>query len=611
MILSLSGIKQLAEKEETVVHRYGCLEIRCRIYQCNDGFGIGGEILNTNKTDIMPGDVEILSLSLPDQAPYELAHIVCKDMLGFCGPQELDRQWVSYGVCGLTDKAGENALLIQFEDVSDYFYHFIVNREVNGSIRLEVRMPFERIALKGGETVSFSDILVREGADLSQLLNDAASCLALHMNEYHLQYDERLTGFCTWYSHYGTENQQAVREMVNVYAQSPMKDKLEYFLIDGGWNEDEGQDSFNWGDWEAGSKFPEGMKSMAAYIRDRGFKPGLWIAPFSVTSNSSIYREHKDWLTGKGEDLLNNNGEAYGLDLTHPEVQEYVSRIISRIFDEWGYDYIKIDFLLYGALAGERYDNQKTSAMAFREGLRIIRKCAGDRLVLNCGSPLFQSVGMCDSMRIGPDVGSHWFFPLNTLVWQYGNCCVKAGMRYILHNHWMNNKLWRNDPDCLVARSHCNGIEYQEFRKFFPTMEITESEFGLTDNEFEAFAKLIWFTGSSYFLSDIWGELEDKRKELLEKLAVPLRLPVSMVDFYDKYDVSVMKTTAGALKIAVFNIGDEAEQITVNADKFGLSDACLKEMTRDVKARCESGRIYFPVIPPRTGYVFELEQEDK
>lgn len=81
-------------------------------------------------------------------------------------------------------------------------------------------------------------------------------------------------------------------------------------------------------------------------------------------------------------------------------------------------------------------------------------------------------------------------------------------MRYILHNQWMNGRFWQNDPDCLVARSHSNGIEYRQFKQRYKDMDVRECEedSGLSCNEFLAFGKLIWFTGSLFFLS---GKLEE------------------------------------------------------------------------------------------------------
>ena len=78
-------------------------------------------------------------------------------------------------------------------------------------------------------------------------------------------------------------------------------------MIDGGWNEDTSAPAFIRGDWEAGNKFPQGMQAVSDAIKSRGFKSRL-VAPFAVTSNSSIYRDHSDWLVAQGRDLLNTGG---------------------------------------------------------------------------------------------------------------------------------------------------------------------------------------------------------------------------------------------------------------------------------------------------------------
>ena len=52
------------------------------------------------------------------------------------------------------------------------------------------------------------------------------------------------------------------------------------------------------GDWLVPDavKFPGGMKAQADAIHAKGFKAGLWLAPFVCQVGSDIYENHKDWL---------------------------------------------------------------------------------------------------------------------------------------------------------------------------------------------------------------------------------------------------------------------------------------------------------------------------
>jgi alpha-galactosidase len=42
-------------------------------------------------------------------------------------------------------------------------------------------------------------------------------------------------------------------------------------------------------------QFPKGMKQLADDIRELGFRPVLWMAPF-LHRDESFYNEHKNWF---------------------------------------------------------------------------------------------------------------------------------------------------------------------------------------------------------------------------------------------------------------------------------------------------------------------------
>ena len=72
--------------------------------------------------------------------------------------------------------------------------------------------------------------------------------------------------------------------------------------------------------------------------------------------------------------------------------------------NDWGYDFIKIDFVEWSLLAAERYhDPTVTKAALYRRGFEIMRKAIGPhRHLLDCG-PGPVTVGLLDSMRIELD----------------------------------------------------------------------------------------------------------------------------------------------------------------------------------------------------------------
>lgn len=180
---------------------------------------------------------------------------------------------------------------------------------------------------------------------------------------------------------------------------------FDVFQIDDGWEQGIGA-------WTANEKFPSGMAALAARARDAGFRPGLWIAPFIVRSDTPLAREHPDWLLhDEGGGLVNAGenwgGPCYALDTTHPEAQAWVDALVRGAVD-WGYTYLKLDFLYAGALPGARHESLPRE-QAYRLALQRIRAAVGDdTYLLACGAPVLPSLGIADAIRVGPDVAPYW-----------------------------------------------------------------------------------------------------------------------------------------------------------------------------------------------------------
>jgi alpha-galactosidase len=122
------------------------------------------------------------------------------------------------------------------------------------------------------------------------------------------------------------------------------------------------------------------------------------------------------------------------LDVTNPSAAEHLTNVF-RTLAALGFTYHKVDFLYAGAIPG---------LDAYREGMRLIREAVGPAaIILACGAPILPSIGLCDAMRIGPDVLQETSDP---------QLDVETLMRITGLRSWMNGRLWVNDPDHLVAR---------------------------------------------------------------------------------------------------------------------------------------------------------------
>jgi alpha-galactosidase len=213
------------------------------------------------------------------------------------------------------------------------------------------------------------------------------------------------------------------------------------------------------GDWLSTSEGFTSLGSLVKEVTDRGRIAGLWIAPLLVGSSSALYSEHPEWLVrnpdGSPVLALSNWGqECYALDATHPGAQEYLAQVFTQ-WHAYGARYFMIDFMFAGAMPGIRYDSEISPIEAYRRVLELIRGIIGDSYLQACGAPMFPSVGLVDSMRVGPDVALGWAASGGDLSRPgLRSAAVSTAGRAFTHG-----RFWLNDPDCFMVRP---GIERRE-----------------------------------------------------------------------------------------------------------------------------------------------------
>lgn len=128
---------------------------------------------------------------------------------------------------------------------------------------------------------------------------------------------------------------------------------IELFVIDDGWFEGRVDDTAGLGDWYVDrNKFPGGMNELIDAVHDLGMKFGVWIEPEMVNPNSRLYEEHPEWIYRypNREVLMGRN--QYELDMSNPEVVDYLIQIFDELLSEHQIEYIKWDMNRYAAEMG-------------------------------------------------------------------------------------------------------------------------------------------------------------------------------------------------------------------------------------------------------------------
>lgn len=257
--------------------------------------------------------------------------------------------------------------------------------------------------------------------------------------------------WCSWYSLFTAIDEDILARVFEGLNGLPF-DTLQ---IDDGW-----QAAI--GDWHANAKFPSGMTALAQKIKATGRNAGLWLAPLLLVRSSRTYHEHPDWLlrdeAGKPVPAGFNWGEQlYALDTTHPGVSEWLATLM-RDVRSWGFDYIKLDFLYAGALPGKRHIDMPREA-AYRQGLRVLREAMGpEAFFLACGAPILPSLGLCDALRIGPDVSGDWEnYRDSVLLSNPTTPSTKNAIRTSLNRLWLAPVV-QTDPDVVYFCSRENRL---------------------------------------------------------------------------------------------------------------------------------------------------------
>lgn len=369
--------------------------------------------------------------------------------------------------------------------------------------------------------------------------------------------EESPTGWCSWYHFYTKISEPIIRDNLKAIVDQQETLPLQLVQIDDGFES-------QIGDWFTFKpEFPNGVAGPAAEIKQEGLLPGLWLAPFILHPRAEIIKQHPDWVLRKKNGKPVNCGYVWGamttaLDLTVPEALEHACRVVKTASAEWGYPYLKLDFLYAAAVDCQYRDRTLTRAQVLRRGMETIREAVGpDVTLLGCGAPLGSIIGLVEANRIGADVSGDWpptFSGIRAFIKnEPAMPCARNSIRNIitranLHGHW-----WVNDPDCLLIRPDTH----------------------LSLAEVQSLASAIALTGGSLLVSDDLPSLPKDRLKIAECLLPVLGERARVVDWFDSGMPSMLRldqvNDSGEWHILTkFNWKGKSDDLTLSAEEYQL-----------------------------------------
>ena len=160
------------------------------------------------------------------------------------------------------------------------------------------------------------------------------------------------------------------RKKVLDFADAAASVGAELLVVDDGWFGRRSDATSSLGDWTDNEQKTGGLRSLAAEVRARGLKFGIWIEPEMISPDSDLFRAHPEYVLRNPARHAILMRDQYVLDLVHPAVSEYLFGCIERLMDLCSPEYIKWDFnrvitdaYRSPSLAGDAYSLQYCKAL--------------------------------------------------------------------------------------------------------------------------------------------------------------------------------------------------------------------------------------------------------
>lgn len=295
---------------------------------------------------------------------------------------------------------------------------------------------------------------------------------------------ERIYGGNNWYYAYGKSNYKQIVSDAALQAElSEGLDNRPFEVIDDCWQKKRCS-----GPWYPNRKFRD-MKKLADEIKGLGVRPGIWVRLL----------RNKDRKIPKECRILRKGKRTY-LDPTHPAAIAQIKADVERIRD-WGYELLKHDFStvdLFGGFGPDLgdcstkidnwhfYDKTKTNAEIVLDFYRLVKKSAGDMLIIGCNTVSHLSAGLVHIYRTGDDTsGVEWErtknYGVNTLAFRLAqneifymcdaDCVgiIKGKIPWEKNGQWLHLLSYSNTPLFVSCNNTIDAEQRRDLARAYKT----------------------------------------------------------------------------------------------------------------------------------------------
>ena len=203
---------------------------------------------------------------------------------------------------------------------------------------------------------------------------------------------------------------------------------------------------------------PSELQTFASHCHAHGEKAGIYTGPFVwfgaatnatnsfVEGTSNVYRYSDALLRDQNGNFESRDG-GLAMDPTHPATLQRID-YYNNLYTNWGFDYVKVDFLSHGALEGVHYDtNVTTGIAAYNRGMQYFLNAVHGRMFISESiAPLFP-YQYAHSRRIACDAQTSRIAD------------TEYTMNSVSYGWWLDALYQFNDPDLMVF---ANGTDTNE-----------------------------------------------------------------------------------------------------------------------------------------------------
>lgn len=323
----------------------------------------------------------------------------------------------------------------------------------------------------------------------------------------------RLVGWNTWDYYLNRVTPEDIFENVEVLSKMPFADKLNYIVIDDGWQKE-------WGEWVENEKFACGLETVADKIKKCGFLPGIWASPLLMKECCEGFADRSHWFCRdeKGE-YLRSEGRTCLIDPTVPDAHEFILDIYRRLYRH-GFRLFKIDYLSPLLSVKSFCDKTATPYSALRQLICDVQAVTGeDAVILGCSLPVQCGADIAPSMRIGVDIHNHfshvkWIAEILSWTWMYNNKTTRIDPDFLVVRglETANEPLiWEGTPNYTAPKRMCDMSDAEFFRSRWRQGD----QFNAV--EAETWSYLVAISGGNIFLSDRMSVLNGQGISIIQK----------------------------------------------------------------------------------------------